>query len=134
VCLGETLEQREAGQTLDVVSAQIRAFSDHLAATPGYGVVAYEPIWAIGTGRVASPEDAQQVHAHLRERLAEVSAELAQATAIIYGGSVKPNNAEGLLSQADIDGALVGGASLKAEGFAKIVEVAQGLAQQGKRH
>ena len=133
VCVGETLDQREAGQTLDVVSAQVRAFGEHLAATPGYGVVAYEPIWAIGTGKVASPEDAQQVHAHIRALLTDLAPELGERTPILYGGSVKPNNAEGLLSQTDIDGALVGGASLKADSFVKIIEVAQGLAQQSKK-
>lgn len=134
VCIGETLDQREAGQTLEVVAAQLRTVTDQLNATPGYGVVAYEPIWAIGTGKVASPEDAQQVHSHIRGLLNEVSPELATSTRILYGGSMKPNNAEGLLSQNDIDGGLIGGASLKADGFTKITEIAQGLAQQAKTH
>ena len=134
VCVGETLDQREAGQTLEVVAAQVRAVTDHLGATPGYGVVAYEPIWAIGTGKVASPEDAQQVHGHIRGLLNEASPELATSTRILYGGSMKPNNAEGLLSQQDIDGGLIGGAALKAGGFTKIAEIAQGLAQQAKTH
>jgi len=131
VCCGETLDQREAGQTIEVVSKQVSAVLDGLLAAPGSGVVAYEPIWAIGTGKVASPEDAQEVHAAIRAVLGERSDELASTTRILYGGSVKPNNAEGLLAQADIDGALVGGAALKADSFAKICEVAHHIGQQG---
>lgn len=123
-CLGETLEEREAGRTLEVVFRQLDAFINHFADKPGFGVVAYEPVWAIGTGKVATAEQAQEVHAALRGRLAERSSELAQATRILYGGSVKPDNAAGLLGCADIDGALVGGASLDAASFAKIVEAA----------
>jgi triosephosphate isomerase len=130
VCVGETLEQREAGQTLEVVERQVRAFLDELAKQPGFGVVAYEPVWAIGTGRVAKPEDAQAVHAMIRGLLAKASDELARATRILYGGSVKADNAEGLLGQADIDGALVGGASLDPAGFGKIIEAAQRLAEK----
>ena len=132
VCVGETLEEREAGRTLEVVGRQIAAVVDALAGAIGRTVVAYEPVWAIGTGRVASPEDAQEVHGAIRASLAEHSAELATATRILYGGSVKANNAEGLLAQADIDGALVGGASLEAPGFAKIVEIAAKLAKQSE--
>ena len=95
-------------------------------------MVAYEPVWAIGTGKVAKKEDAQEVHAAIRGMLAEVDKNLANKTRILYGGSVKPNNAEGLLAQEDIDGALVGGASLKAESFGKIIEIASKLAQQEK--
>jgi triosephosphate isomerase len=127
-CVGETLDQRDAEATLEVVARQVRAFVDELARQPGYGVIAYEPVWAIGTGLVATPEDAQTVHAMIRAMLVESSDELAQQTRILYGGSVKGDNAEGLLDQADIDGALVGGASLDAAGFAKIVEAAQRLA------
>jgi triosephosphate isomerase (TIM) len=127
-CVGETLDQRDAEATLEIVARQVRAFVDELARQPGFGVIAYEPVWAIGTGLVATPEDAQAVHAMIRGILTESSDELAQQTRILYGGSVKADNAEGLLDQADIDGALVGGASLDASGFGKIVEAAQRLA------
>jgi triosephosphate isomerase len=125
VCVGETLEQREAGQTLAVVERQVKAVLDELAKQPGFGVVAYEPVWAIGTGKVAKPEDAQEVHAHIRALLGGSSEELARVTRILYGGSVKGDNAEGLLGKTDIDGALVGGASLDPGGFGKIIEAAQ---------
>ncbi len=124
VCVGETLEEREAGRTLQVVYRQLDAFVSHFEDKPGFGVVAYEPVWAIGTGRVATDEQAQEVHAALRARLAARSAGLARTTRILYGGSVKPDNAAGLLGCSDIDGALVGGASLDAEFFARIVEAA----------
>jgi triosephosphate isomerase len=124
VCIGETLEEREAGKTLAVVFRQLDAFIDNLAQKPGFGVVAYEPVWAIGTGKVATVAQAQEVHAAIRQRLAQKSPELANVTRILYGGSVKPDNAKSLLESADIDGALVGGASLKAEGFAAIVAAA----------
>jgi triosephosphate isomerase len=121
VCVGETLAEREAGKTLEVVFRQIDAVAAELNKNPGYGVIAYEPVWAIGTGKVATDAQAQEVHAAIRERLAKTSAELANKTRILYGGSVKPDNAKGLLACADIDGALVGGASLKADSFAAIV-------------
>jgi triosephosphate isomerase len=130
LCVGETLAEREAGNTLSVVERQVTAVVHELAKQPGVGVIAYEPVWAIGTGKVAKPEDAQEVHAKIRSILAAVSAELATATKILYGGSVKADNAEGLLGQSDVDGALVGGASLDPAGFAKIVDAAQRLAAQ----
>jgi len=122
VCVGETLAEREADKTLEVVFRQLDAVSAELRARPGFGVIAYEPVWAIGTGKVATTEQAQEVHAAIRGRLQAVSAELASETAILYGGSVKADNAAGLLACEDIDGALVGGASLDADGFGKIAQ------------
>ncbi|MEQ9324306.1 MAG: triose-phosphate isomerase [Polyangiaceae bacterium] len=130
LCVGETLEQRDAGETLKVVQAQVDASLGELAANAGVGVIAYEPVWAIGTGKVASPEDAQEVHAAIRAQLGQSSDELAHGTRILYGGSVKPNNVEGLLAKPDLDGALVGGASLKADSFGKLIEIASKLAKQ----
>jgi len=130
VCVGETLEQREGNETLEVVDRQVRAFMEILGEHPGVGVVAYEPVWAIGTGKVAKPEDAQEVHAWIRDLLGKVSERLADGTRILYGGSVKADNAAALLSQPDVDGALVGGASLDARGFAAIVEAAQTIAAE----
>ena len=130
VCVGETLAERESGATLSVVTRQVRAVVAELARQPGFGAIAYEPVWAIGTGKVASPDDAQVVHAAVRALLAEASPDLARQTRILYGGSVKADNAAALLSQPDIDGALVGGASLDAAGFGKIIEAAQGLARR----
>lgn len=124
VCVGETLEERDAGKTLEVVFRQLDAVVAELNKKPGFGVIAYEPVWAIGTGKVATEAQAQEVHAAIRGRLAKTSAELANVTRVLYGGSVKPDNAKGLLSCEDIDGALVGGAALKAESFAAIVAAA----------
>jgi len=126
VCVGESLAQREAGQTAQVVSDQTRAglaglSKDDMVAT----VIAYEPVWAIGTGKTASPAQAQEVHRLIRDRLGEMfGADVAGRVRIQYGGSVKPDNAKELLGQPDIDGALVGGASLKAGDFAAIVKAA----------
>jgi triosephosphate isomerase len=125
VCVGETLAEREAGSTLDVVERQLRAVLDALASQPGFGAVAYEPVWAIGTGIVASPEDAQEVHARIREILKAASTELGQQTCLLYGGSVNAGNAAALLAQPDIDGALVGGASLDPASFGAILEAAE---------
>ncbi len=125
-CIGETLAEREAKQTLDVVFRQLDAITAELAKKPGFAVIAYEPVWAIGTGKVATTEQAQEVHAAIRGRLKSVSAELADETAVLYGGSVKADNAAGLLACADIDGALVGGAALDADGFAKIAKAVPG--------
>lgn len=121
VCVGETLEQREAGRTLNVVFEQLDAVSELLAREPGRGVIAYEPVWAIGTGKVAGPDQAEEVHAAIRKRLIEITEDFAEKTRILYGGSVKPDNAEGLLTCPNVDGALVGGASLKAESFLGII-------------
>ena len=123
VCVGETLEQREAGMAQSVVSGQIIGGLSGLTASDlDRIIVAYEPVWAIGTGRTATPEQAQEMHAFIRRVFAERhSSDAANALRILYGGSVKPDNIQGLMSQADIDGALVGGASLKADSFAQIV-------------
>jgi triosephosphate isomerase len=123
-CVGESLAEREAGRTLEVVTRQLDAIARGLAGLARV-VLAYEPVWAIGTGRVARPEDAQDVHHALRARLAEhAGATVADGIRILYGGSVKPDNAAGLLGQPDIDGALVGGASLEASSFLGIVRAA----------
>ncbi|MGB0747371.1 MAG: triose-phosphate isomerase [Magnetospiraceae bacterium] len=117
VCIGETLEQREAGRTLDVNKEQLQG-SLPKGATAANCVIAYEPVWAIGTGKVATPEQAQEVHAAVRAELAAlVGAGVADAMRILYGGSMKPGNAAELIGQADIDGGLIGGASLKVEDF-----------------
>jgi triosephosphate isomerase len=127
VCVGETLDERSAGRTLDVVLRMVDAVTSGLMGAGARGVIAYEPVWAIGTGKVATPKDAQDVHAAIRERLATRDAGLAEVTRLLYGGSVKADNARELLAQADIDGALVGGASLEIEGFAPIVRAAAEL-------
>ena len=122
ICVGELLDQREAGRTHEVVSTQVRGGLAGLTAGQVAAlVIAYEPVWAIGTGKVATTEQAQEVHAMIRALLAELYEQsVADAVRIQYGGSVKPDNARGLLGQPDIDGALVGGASLKAADFAAI--------------
>jgi triosephosphate isomerase len=123
VCIGETLDQRDANQTLAVLDLQLQRGLDGVGADlVATLVVAYEPVWAIGTGRNATPEQAQEAHAHIRGRLrAWFGAAAAEQCHVIYGGSVKPANAASLLTQPDIDGALVGGASLDVAGFAQIV-------------
>lgn len=126
VCVGETLEQRESDKTAEVVDEQIRGSLKGLTSEQASGIViAYEPVWAIGTGKTASPQQAEEVHAMIRGLLAELfGQEVADQIRLQYGGSVKPDNAAELLSQPNIDGALVGGASLKAEDFAAIVKAA----------
>ena len=123
MCVGETLDQRDQGSAETVVSQQLTAGLSGLTASDlDRIIVAYEPVWAIGTGRTATPEQAQEMHAFIRRVFAERhSAPAAEALRVLYGGSVKPDNIAGLMKQADIDGALVGGASLKAESFAEIV-------------
>jgi len=123
LCIGETLEQREANQTLEVIASQLKAVQAKLKAEDYVNVVvAYEPVWAIGTGKTASPEQAEEVHKYIREYLAkEISTEVSDRTRIIYGGSVTDANADELIKKANIDGFLVGGAALK-PGFAKIVD------------
>ncbi|KAK1299474.1 hypothetical protein QJS10_CPB14g01568 [Acorus calamus] len=122
-CVGETLEQRESGSTVEVVAAQTKAIAEKVSNWSNV-VLAYEPVWAIGTGKVATPAQAQEVHFELRKWLKEnVSAEVAEATRIIYGGSVNGANCKVLATQPDVDGFLVGGASLKAE-FVDIIKSA----------
>ena len=121
LCVGERLEEREADRTESVVRSQLQPVLDRLDV-PGELIVAYEPVWAIGTGRTATPEQAQAVHAFIRALLAERWGDTGDAVRILYGGSVKPSNAAELLARPDIDGALVGGASLEVESFKQIVE------------
>jgi triosephosphate isomerase len=123
MCVGETLEQRDQGKAQSVVSDQlVGGLSGLTASDLDRIIVAYEPVWAIGTGRTATPEQAQEMHAFIRRVFAERhSSGAAESLRILYGGSVKPDNIAGLMKQNDIDGALVGGASLKAESFAEIV-------------
>jgi triosephosphate isomerase len=120
-CVGETLAEREAGQTLAILERQVKdGLARHLASAKL--VVAYEPVWAIGTGRTATPAQAQEVHAFLRQQVSRLGGPAAaEGLRILYGGSVKPDNVVALMSQPDVDGGLVGGASLEAASFAKIV-------------
>ena len=124
LCVGESLEQREAGETETVVAEQINA----VIKLVGIGafrniIIAYEPVWAIGTGKTASPEQAQAVHLFIRSLLGESNESIAQSTPILYGGSMNAGNANELISCADIDGGLIGGAALKAEDFLQICKV-----------
>ena len=126
VCVGETLEQRELGQTSEVLTAQLQAVIDLLdRGALGQIVIAYEPVWAIGTGKTATPQMAQDVHAMLRRQLADRDVEAAAKVRILYGGSMKPENAKELLSMGDIDGGLIGGAALKSKDFLSIAAAAQ---------
>jgi len=120
-CIGETLEEREKGVTEDVVARQVQAVIDaHGAEALGKSVIAYEPVWAIGTGKTATPEQAQDVHAFIRGMIAKANAGVAEKIIIQYGGSMNAGNAKELLAQPDIDGGLIGGASLKADDFLTI--------------
>ena len=130
LCVGETLEERDGGITEAVLGRQLGA----VLATSGVGafaraVIAYEPVWAIGTGRTATPEQAQAAHAYLRGQLAAQDAKIANSTQLLYGGSVKADNAASLLSCGDVDGGLIGGASLKAADFLAICAAAQALSK-----
>ena len=122
LCVGETLAQRESGETEAVVAGQLDAVLD--VAQLGQAIIAYEPVWAIGTGQTASPEQAQAVHAFIRQRVAEKQPSVATSLRILYGGSVNADNAASLFRQADIDGGLVGGASLDADSFLAICQAA----------
>lgn len=125
VCVGESLQEREAGQTESVVKRQLAAVIADNGHCISEIVVAYEPVWAIGTGKTASPEQAQQVHAVLRAQLTAASSAAKQRVRILYGGSMNASNAQELLAQPDIDGGLIGGASLKSADFLKIIAAAQ---------
>ncbi len=132
VCVGETKEERDAGGMWEKVCGQVRAVMDGLDSPSGDSVVfAYEPIWAIGTGETASPEDAQEAIGQIRGLLGELGGEeFAHSVRILYGGSIKPSNAADIMAQDDVDGGLVGGASLEADSFAELVEAArQSVAQ-----
>jgi triosephosphate isomerase len=128
LCVGETLQEREAGATQEVISEQLQAVLD-LVGVAGLetAVVAYEPVWAIGTGMTASPEQAQDVHNFIRQMIAGNDAKIAEELLILYGGSVKGDNAAGLFSMSDIDGGLIGGASLKADDFLAIANAAASI-------
>jgi triosephosphate isomerase (TIM) len=123
ICVGETLAERDGGETLGRIQAQLdAAIAEVTEADLARCLVAYEPVWAIGTGRTASPAQAQEVHAFIRARIAAKHPKLAPALRILYGGSMKPDNVRSLMSEADVDGGLVGGASLQAESFVRMVK------------
>jgi len=124
MCIGETLEEREAGKTFSVIERQLKGGMKDLSIAESEGfIIAYEPVWAIGTGKTATPEQAEEVHAFIRNMLEKMyDQNLSQAIRILYGGSVKPENIDALMAKPDIDGALVGGASLKTDTFLKICQ------------
>jgi len=127
-CVGETLEQRDFKQTLNVIRSQLSELQRKIITDPSRLVIAYEPVWAIGTGRNATDQQAQEVHAFIRQTLGQMwNPDFASRVRIQYGGSLKPENAKGLLSQPDVDGGLIGGASLKADSFLAIVNAAASL-------
>lgn len=126
LCVGETQEQRDRGEAHDILAKQLEIGLSHVKDLSQV-VIAYEPVWAIGTGKTATPELAQEAHALARQCLREKFGAVADQLSLLYGGSVKESNAQELLSEPDIDGALIGGASLKVESFAKIIEIARGI-------
>ncbi len=126
LCVGETLSERKSGQTMDVLTFQITADLVGVDLTRDT-VIAYEPVWAIGTGQNATPEQAQEAHAHLRSQLRKLGGVRGDEIRILYGGSVKPENAGEIMQQRDVDGGLIGGASLKADSFLGIVSAAAGV-------
>ncbi len=121
LCVGETLKERKSGRTNEVLTFQLRAGLIGIDVSPENLVVAYEPVWAIGTGQNATPEQAQEAHAHLRQLLREIAGAPADNMRVLYGGSVKPDNALAIMKQPDVDGGLIGGASLKADSFLAII-------------
>ncbi len=128
LCIGEKLEQRKAGETESVLNRQLNGSLREIEITdPDKIVLAYEPVWAIGTGVVATPEQAQDAHSFVRDWIRSRYGDIADGLRILYGGSVKPDNAESLLVQPDVDGALIGGASLSSKGFCEIIEIAERL-------
>ena len=136
LCVGETLEERESGKLEQVIHRQLDAvlstvWSLENATSTSLPVIAYEPVWAIGTGKTASPEEAQEVHHLIRSRLADNAGQISDQVRIVYGGSVKPDNAAELFAQSDIDGGLIGGASLKAPDFLSIGKAADQLMRNG---
>ncbi len=123
LCIGETLEERESDKTFAVIDKQLNAVIDMAGIDAlGNSVIAYEPVWAIGTGKTASDEQAQEVHKYIREQIASKNQDVANKVQILYGGSVKPDNAKAIFSMPDIDGGLIGGASLDAESFLTIYQ------------
>lgn len=131
LCVGETLEEREAGKAFEVVEKQVKAALANVPAEMAeLVIIAYEPVWAIGTGKTATPEQAQEVHKFIRGQLDAIfGSSQAQRTRILYGGSMKPANAADLLNQEDIDGGLIGGASLEGRTFLQLIEIASGIAK-----
>ncbi len=131
LCVGEKLDQRKAGQQEDIVQSQLKKVLTELpGSSAGDFVIAYEPVWAIGTGETATPEQAQQMHAFIRSYLTDMwDEEAAGKVRILYGGSMKPDNARELLEQDDVDGGLIGGASLKTDSFSEIISIAESISK-----